>query len=41
MKSLKDKLKELSKLLTTIEKLIIKIISIAGWLKILIDIIND
>lgn len=38
---MKDKLKELSKLLTTIEKLIIKIISIAGWLKILIDIIND
>ncbi len=38
---MKDKLKELSKLLATIEKLIIKIISIAGWLKILIDIIND
>lgn len=38
---MKDKLKELSKLLTTIEKLMIKIISIAGWLKILIDIIND
>lgn len=38
---MKDKLKELSKLLATNEKLIIKIISIAGWLKILIDIIND
>lgn len=38
---MKDKLKELSKLLTTIEKLMIKIISITGWLKILIDIIND
>ena len=33
--------KELFKLLATIEKLIIKIISIIGWIKILIDVIND
>lgn len=31
--------KELLKLLDTVEKLTIKIISIAGWVKILIDVI--
>lgn len=39
---LKDKkTKELFKLLAIAEKLIIKIISIIGWLKILLDIIKD
>lgn len=34
------KTKELFKLLEIAEKLIIKIISVVGWLKILIDIFN-
>lgn len=34
-----NKTKELFKILNTIEKLVIKIISIIGWIKILIDII--
>lgn len=38
---MEDKIKELSKLLSAIEKLLIKIISIAGWVKLLIDIIKD
>ncbi len=34
-----NKIKELFKLLNTIEKLIIQLISVIGWIKILIDII--
>lgn len=34
------KIKELFKLLAIAEKLIIKIISLVGWIKILIDIID-
>jgi len=42
VKKLKDsKEKELFKLLAIVEKLVIRIISIIGWIKILIDIIND
>lgn len=37
---MKDKEKELFDLLETLEKLLIKIISVVGWLKILIDIIK-
>lgn len=33
--------KELSDLLDTIEKLIIRIISIIGWIKILIDVFKN
>lgn len=36
----KGKENELFRLLSIVEKLIIKIISIAGWFKILIDIIK-
>jgi len=36
-----DKIKELSELLKATEKLIIRLISIVGWLKILIDILQD
>jgi len=39
---MKDKKeKELFRLLDTAEKLLIKIISIIGWIKIIIDIIKD
>lgn len=34
------KTKELFKLLTIVEKLLIRIISIVGWLKILIDMLR-
>lgn len=33
--------KELLELLATAEKLVIKIISLVGWIKILIDVISD
>lgn len=35
-----EKIKELFKLLTVVEKLVIKIISVVGWIKILIDLFN-
>jgi hypothetical protein len=35
-----DKIKELFRLLTIVEKLIIRIISIIGWIKILIGILK-
>lgn len=37
---MKGKEKELFKLLDIVEKLLIKVISIVGWIKILIDIIT-
>lgn len=36
-----DKIKELFKRLDILEKLIVKAISIAGWVKILIDIFSN
>lgn len=41
MKDLNEKIKELIKLVSVTEKLIIKLISIIGFIKILIDIINN
>lgn len=40
MKDLTEKMKELNKLLAQVEKLIIRIISIAGWISILIKIFD-
>lgn len=40
MKDEDEKIKKFFKLLTVVEKLLIRLISIVGWLKILIDIIT-
>ena len=40
MKDEGEKIKKLFKLLMVVEKLLIRLISIVGWLKILIDIIT-
>ena len=40
MKDLTEKMKELNKLLAQVEKLIIRIIYIAGWISILIKIFD-
>lgn len=40
MKDVTEKLKELNKLFDQLEKLLIKIISIAGWVIILIKVIS-
>lgn len=39
-KTLEDKIKKLSKLVAQLEKLVIRIISIAGWILILIKMLD-